>query len=84
MDRMDLLAGVMAVSVPLVGGGLWLGNLDHKAGEHERRIAIIEQAPLDIVGLKDGQAEIKTDLNEVKEELKEMRKEQRELFQAIK
>ena len=84
MDRMDLLASVMAVSVPLVGGGLWLGNLAHKASEHERRIAVVEKAPLDIVSLQDGQDEIKADVGEIKTELKELRKEQRHFYQAQK
>jgi len=66
---------------PLVGGGIWLGNVQKETSENSRRIEIIESVPGDIRELQTQQKNTAEDVIEIKETVKEIQQEQREFFQ---
>lgn len=84
MERMDLVFATVAAGATFVGGGLWLGSLDRGQEDLERRMVVVEAAPLEIVALKHGQNHLDEKLTDVAEELKEQRKLQEQTLAEVR
>lgn len=84
MERMDLVFATVAAGATFVGGGLWLGSLDRGQEDLERRMVVVEAAPLEIVALKTGQSHMDEKIDGVVEELREQRKLQEQTLAEVR
>lgn len=78
-----MLSGVIAVSVPFLLGGLWLGNLEGRVNSHDQRITVVEAAPVAIGKLEENQANMLRQMEKVEEEILAARKVQEQTLAEV-
>jgi hypothetical protein len=64
-----MIQALVATAVPFMIGGIWLGNIQGDVSSHDKRIAVVEQAPVAIGKLEQNQAYMLAEISRVHSEL---------------